>query len=89
MFEKRKRRKAAKRRFEEAIAEEWARRGVTPRDSTGPAFRAAVREAGVGSPGEPEYTRLALDVVNAAKESLSPEDKFIVTGGREGQDPFA
>lgn len=88
MFEKRKRRKAAERRFNEAIAAEWARRGVVPRDSTGPAFREAVREAGLGSPGGPEYTRLAVDVVAAATASLSEEDKFIVTGGREGRDPF-
>lgn len=88
MFEKRRRRKAAERRLSEAIAAEWARRGVVPRDSSGPAFRQAAREAGLGSPGDPEYTRLAIDVVAAATESLSEEDRLIVTGGREGRDPF-
>lgn len=88
MFQKRKRRKAAERRFNEAIAAEWARRGVVPRDSTGPAFRQAVREAELGSPGDPEYTRLAIDVIARATERLSAEDRFIVTGGREGRDPF-
>lgn len=87
MFEKRKRRKAAERRFQEAIAAEWARHGVTPCNSTGPAFRESVREAGLGVPGDPDYTRLALAVVETAKETLSEEDKFIVTGGREGRDP--
>jgi hypothetical protein len=89
VFEKRKRRKAASRRFDEAIASEWARHGVKLRDSTGPAFRQAVREAGLGSPGDPEYSELAIAVVRTAKEALSEEDKFIVTGGREGRDPCA
>ncbi len=46
-----------------------------------------MREAGLGSPGDPDYTRLAIDVVAAAKETLSDEDRFIVTGGREGRRP--
>jgi hypothetical protein len=89
MFEKRKRKKAAERRFNEAIAAEWASRGVVPRDSSGAAFREAVREAGLGRPGDPRYARVVVDVMAAAEARLSDEDRFIVTGGREGRDPFA
>jgi hypothetical protein len=88
VFEKRKRRKAATRRLHEAVAAEWTRRGVTPRAPGGPAFREAIREAGLPPPGDPEYSRMAIDVVSAASTSLSDEDRFFVTGGSEGRDPF-
>jgi hypothetical protein len=88
MFEKRRRKRDAKRRFDEAIAAEWARHGVKPRDVGGPAFRQAVAEAGIEFPSR-EYTELAMDVVRDATARLSDEDRFIITGGREGSDPFA
>jgi hypothetical protein len=88
MFEKRRRRKDAKRRFNEALAAEWARHGVRPRDAGGPAFRQAVAEAGIEFPSR-EYSELAIDVVRDATARLSDEDRFIITGGREGSDPFA
>jgi hypothetical protein len=65
----------------------FAAAGVTPRGTDGPAFREACREAGLGSPGDPEYTRLAIKVVNDAQNTLSEEDKYLVSGGREGRDP--
>jgi hypothetical protein len=37
---------------------------------------------------EPGYSRLAIEVGNAAHASLSDEDKFLVTDGRERRDPF-
>lgn len=93
MFEKRKQRKAAERRvkettraaerrFKEAIAAEWERRGVRPADSSGPAFRRAAAEAGV------DYITANEEVIVAAKDRLSPEDRYVVTGGSEGRDPF-
>jgi hypothetical protein len=86
MFEKRRRKKDAKRRFDKAIAAEWARHGVRPSDRGGPAFRQAVAEAAFPSR---EYSELAMDVVRDATARLSDEDRFIITGGREGSDPFA
>lgn len=86
MFERRKRKKAAERRYHEAIAAEWARHGVRPRDSTGPASREALREAGL-TLGSPDYTELVFEVMRAANERLSPEDLHIVTGGSEGRGP--
>jgi dihydroxyacetone kinase len=94
MFEKRKRKKAyrarekvAARRLHEAIATEWAKLGVVPRDSTGAAFRQAVKEAGLGGPGEPGCSRTAMKVVDDATKSLSEEDLYLVTRGREGRAP--
>jgi hypothetical protein len=86
VFEKRKRRKAAERRFDEAIQKEWERQGVVPRGPGPGHFAEALREAGLPPVGNPNYTRLALDVVNSAAKSLSPEDQFIITQGREGKD---
>jgi hypothetical protein len=91
MFEKRKRKKAYRERekaaawrLEEAISNEWAKLGVVPRDSTGVAFRQAVKEAGLGGPG---YTRTAMKVVDDATKSLSEEDLYLVTRGRDGRAP--
>lgn len=92
LFEKRKRRKAAVRHLHEAIAAEWQRRGIRPRNATNGAFWEAVRESGLGDPDDLdsrlEVNRLGMQIVTMATETLSDEDKFIVTGGREGRDPF-
>ena len=79
MFEKRKRQKAAKRRLNEAIAGEWAARGVVP---TGPGpqpFREALRKAGLPDVGSSEYTRIVCEVMEDAVSSLSSEDRALVT----------
>lgn len=89
MFAKRKRRKLARRHLDEAIAERWESLGVEPRGYGATAWREATVAAGLGAPGEPDYTRLALSIVSEAVASLSDEDRFIATGGREGKDPFA
>jgi hypothetical protein len=80
--------KAARRRFEEAQTAEWGRRGVHPRDSTSDAWQQATRTAGIGVPGDSEYTRVLMEVMHAAAASLSDEDKYMITGGLEGKDPF-
>lgn len=89
MFAKRKRGKLAKRHLDEAIAGQWKSRGVEPRGYGAAAWREATTAAGLGAPGDPDYTELALNIVSEAVASLSDEDKFIVTGGREGKDPFS
>ena len=88
MFEKRKRRKVAARRLDEAIWREWERHGVVPKGPGSGPFREALREAGLPV-GSPEYSQLAIDVVRTASASLSPEDRSIVTKGREGRDPWS
>ena len=50
-----------------------------------PVFREALREVGL-SLGSPEYSELVFEVLRDAKDRLSPEDRYLVTGGREGQD---
>lgn len=89
MFEKRKRRKLAVHHLHEAIAEEYGLRGINPHGPSAAAMQQAMYDAGYGRPGDPSYTLLVVDVHKAAKERLSAEDRFLVSKGREGQDPFA
>ena len=81
------------RHLEEARAAEWQRRGVRPRDASNEAFWEAAREAGLWNPDDPdsrlEVNRLGMQIVSDAVETLSPEDQFLVTGGKQGKDPFA
>lgn len=88
MFEQRKRRKEAARRLDEAIAAEWASHGVV-QTRPGQDLGEAAAAAGLGSPGDPAYTELVLKVMDDAVNRLSPEDRFLVTKGREGTDPSA
>jgi hypothetical protein len=79
MFAKRKRRKLAERHLDEAIAAEWAARGVIPSGPGPQPFREALREAGLPNVGESDYSVIAVEVVKSAVASLSDEDRALVS----------
>jgi hypothetical protein len=81
MLGKKRREREAERRFQEAEAAEWARRGIVLEAPTNPAFRKALRDAGLDF-GSPEYARVLIEVLSAAKERLSHEDRLVIFGGR-------
>jgi hypothetical protein len=86
VFAERKRRKLAKRHLDEAIAQQWISRGVSPSWGHGAqAWREATMAAGLGAPGDPEYIQLATQIVTDAVAILSDEDRFLVTGGSVGE----
>lgn len=93
VFAKRQRKKEAVSHLHEAIAAEWQRRGVKPRNGSNEAFWEAAREAGLWNADDPEsrlaVNRLGMQIVTSARETLSAEDQFLVTGGEHGRDPFA
>jgi hypothetical protein len=86
MFAKRKRRKLAERHLDEAIAAEWAARGVIPSRPGPQPFPEALREAGLPEVGEHGYSVIAVEVVRSAVASLSDEDRALVSS-RSAQQP--